>query len=362
MHHDGTVQTEPLSCGIRLDASYRNDYHRRILCRFIVALGKFLDSMPDFYLNDPRSPHGYYDYPLPFVRDDRRRPPAKRPKNYAACFFPHPESYSKLHAEGEEVSFEYVDHMVPERLLFQAVEVESKRPILVKFTRCYGVRMHELLASQNLAPKLYGCQDVAGGWKMIVMEFLPREEWVMLSSKEVRPSIDRGGDDASSASRSLVDLVLPLLPRLWGSVDRKELAMDEGTPDGGGETGANRSCSAFVALRMQTVLPISVTVSETWLAAASSRLTGDMPAPVACVFAAATRLLSVASARSRRACSASKLTSARSREGRRSNARTSSTIAVTAFTTDFMGVSTLVGALDRPAVSRLSIAETNAVT
>jgi hypothetical protein len=37
------------------------------------------------------------------------------------------------------------------------------------------------------------------------------------------------------------------------------------------------SCSAFVALRIHTVLPISVIGVETWLAAASSKLTGDIP-------------------------------------------------------------------------------------
>jgi hypothetical protein len=39
----------------------------------------------------------------------------------------------------------------------------------------------------------------------------------------------------------------------------------------------NASCSARVALRMQTILEISVTIVETWLAAVSRRLTGDVP-------------------------------------------------------------------------------------
>lgn len=161
-------------------------------------------------------------------------------------------------------------------------------------------------------------------------------------SSERLPSEDLGGDDASSARRS--DRRLELLPaRLW-TVERIVLnADDDGELVGGGDVGPKCSCSAFVALRMQIVLPISVTVYETWLAAASSRLTGAMPALVACVFAAVTKLLSVASARSRRACRASRLTSARSRAGWRSKTRTSSTIAVTALTTDFIGVKTLVG-------------------
>lgn len=182
-----------------------------------------------------------------------------------------------------------------------------------------------------------------------------------------RPCMDRG-EETSSANRSEVDRVLDPLPtRLCAafvsSIDRNVgLKADDGDAVAGGDAGVKRSCSALVALRMQTVLPMSVTVRETWLAAASSRLTGDMPALVAWVFTAATKLLSVASARSRRACRDSISTSARSRAGRRSKARTSSTIAVTALTTDFMGVSTLVGELDRPAVKRPSMAERNAVT
>ena len=150
---------------------------------------------------------------------------------------------------------------------------------------------------------------------------------------------------------------------LVSSIDlRVELNVTDDEAVAGGDVGMKRSCSALVALRMQIVLPISVTVSDTWLAAASRRLTGDIPALVACVLAAATRLLRVASARSRRACKLSISTSARSRVGRRSKARTSSTTAVTAFTIDFIGVSTRVGELDRAAVRSESIAETKAVT
>jgi hypothetical protein len=55
---------------------------------------------------------------------------------------------------------------------------------------------------------------------------------------------------------------------------------------GGGEVveGANSSCSALVALRTQTVLPISVTVADTWLAAAFNKI----PKLVACVLEAVT--------------------------------------------------------------------------
>lgn len=94
------------------------------------------------------------------------------------------------------------------------------------------------------------------------------EDGLLWSSCDILPSIDRGWDDASSASRSNVDLLLEVLPpRLRelfaSSIDRKvglKLA-DEAVA--GGDAGVNRSCSALVALRMQMVLPISETVSET---------------------------------------------------------------------------------------------------
>ena len=122
----------------------------------------------------------------------------------------------------------------------------------------------------------------------------------------------------------------------------------------GGVAAANCSCSCFVARRMSTVRASSVTVADTWLAAASSKLTGDMPELDACVLTAATRLLSVASKRSDKALSVSGSTSERSRELRRSKARLSSIIAEAALTTAFIGESTRVGAFERPAVSKLS--------
>lgn len=102
-------------------------------------------------------------------------------------------------------------------------------------------------------------------------------------------------------------------------------------------------------------------VADTWLAAASKRLTGDIPELVACVLVAATKLLRVASARSRSDRRVSRSTSDRSRCARRSNDRRSSIMDVTELMTDFIGVSTRVGALDRPAVRRPSMADTKAV-
>ena len=94
---------------------------------------------------------------------------------------------------------------------------------------------------------------------------------------------------------------------------------------------------------------------ETWLAAASSELTGERPELVACILEAATRFDSVASTRSCTACTPS------GSEYCREWDRTSSRIFVTALTTDFIGVSTRVGALPRPAERRESMADKKVV-
>lgn len=66
-------------------------------------------------------------------------------------------------------------------------------------------------------------------------------------------------------------------------------------------TVASTSCGE--ALRMPTILTMSTMVAATWLAAASTSEGGERPKPVAWRCVAATRLASVACARSRRASS-----------------------------------------------------------
>ena len=56
------------------------------------------------------------------------------------------------------------------------------------------------------------------------------------------------------------------------------------------EEALESSCSARDALRMQIVFPISITIADTWLAAAARRLTGNILELVACVLNAVMRL------------------------------------------------------------------------
>ena len=69
-------------------------------------------------------------------------------------------------------------------LIFLAEHTEPKanaKPIVVKFTRTYSEVVHKLLASKGFAPELFAVEDLAGGWKMVVMEYL--SGWVMLGKK-----------------------------------------------------------------------------------------------------------------------------------------------------------------------------------
>jgi len=180
MHRDGAVQMEPLTCGLRTDCDWRNDYHRNMIARFVWALKIAIESLRQFYDKGPTDTSHYYDYELPFApcRDTDAN---DGQKHAIECLYPHQRSYEKLGSAGVIIPFEYVGRMPGDRLLFQAVESESRTPILIKFTRRYAVEMHRLLAEKCHAPQLYGCQDLPGGWKMVAMEWLPDEAWMTLN-------------------------------------------------------------------------------------------------------------------------------------------------------------------------------------
>ena len=64
-------------------------------------------------------------------------------------------------------------------LIFLAGEPQANAtPIVVKFTQTYLGDVHRRLANRGFAPELYAVEDLAGGWKMVVMEYL--SGWEML--------------------------------------------------------------------------------------------------------------------------------------------------------------------------------------
>jgi hypothetical protein len=61
------------------------------------------------------------------------------------------------------------------------VKVNSQRPknlpavLIVKFVTSYSETIHQHCAQNHLAPQLFEVQELAGGWKMVVMAELPPE-------------------------------------------------------------------------------------------------------------------------------------------------------------------------------------------
>jgi hypothetical protein len=69
------------------------------------------------------------------------------------------------------------------RLLYGAMRRApdgTKHAVVVKFTATYSRAVHEAWAASGLAPELYECEALPGGWWAIVMEQLRPPEWQML--------------------------------------------------------------------------------------------------------------------------------------------------------------------------------------
>ena len=73
--------------------------------------------------------------------------------------------------ERREIAFVYQRVLERNKLLF-LVETEEGRRMVVKFCRRYSVDAHRLCAEQCRAPRLESVKELAGGWRMIVMEYV----------------------------------------------------------------------------------------------------------------------------------------------------------------------------------------------
>jgi hypothetical protein len=182
MHRDGAVQVEPLTWMMVADCDWTNGNHKRWFYRFVFALDRALKDLKEYYTEPPSNPSESYDYVLPNPPHDAEDPATKKKKNSVECWFPYPQSYTSL-TGGGTIDFTYSGRIFQQRLLFTATETKSQRRILIKFARRYEMAAHELLAKNQLAPALYGCEDVMKGlgWVIVAMEYLP--DWVPLASK-----------------------------------------------------------------------------------------------------------------------------------------------------------------------------------
>ena len=86
--------------------------------------------------------------------------------------FPYPHTFEE--ENGKSVGFRYREQVENKDRVFMAEEIHENgqlgRKLVVKFCLTYNVQVHELLAKQGLAPNIYGVEELAGGWLMVVME------------------------------------------------------------------------------------------------------------------------------------------------------------------------------------------------
>lgn len=164
---------------LALNCDWRSLQEDALLARFVLALRVTLESLDSYYMNlksGTGSPP-YSDHIL-ISRGLHRSP--------------YPHEYTAT-VSGKRLKFTYDSCLLQGGLLFEAREVEGKLklPIIVKFTRTYSRRAHELLAKDGMAPQILGFDELPSGWIMVVMESLLRDEdgWSMLESV---PQEERG--------------------------------------------------------------------------------------------------------------------------------------------------------------------------
>ena len=72
---------------------------------------------------------------------------------------------------GQELPCTYRSRLHQEKLVFSAiVNQPNLSNYAIKFTRRYSAEAHQCLAAQGLAPALWQCKDIPGGWTVVVMD------------------------------------------------------------------------------------------------------------------------------------------------------------------------------------------------
>lgn len=151
---------EALTPALRVDCDYRDDRQRNLLAGFVRAIRNAFEELRRFYESPPR--------PIP-------DPCGYRSNRHASIDRPFP--YRVYYTDKSHIShaFKYSSRLMQGALLFLAERTgpqANATPIVVKFTRTYSTDVHMLLASGGFAPELHAVEDLAGGWKMVVMEYL----------------------------------------------------------------------------------------------------------------------------------------------------------------------------------------------
>ena len=159
---------EVLTPALQVDCDYHDDRQCNLLAGFVQALRNTFDGLKKFY----NSPSGPICEPCGY--QSNKHALIDRP-------FPYKDSYNN---GGVKCAFRYKLHLVQHALIFLAEHTVPKanaKLIVVKFMQTYSEVMHRLLADNRFAPKLIVVEDLVGGWKMVVMEYL--SGWEMLGEK-----------------------------------------------------------------------------------------------------------------------------------------------------------------------------------
>ena len=149
-----------------LSCDWRDTKQQELVVRFIVALRKALDSLDKYYSDLGKIPSPKGDVNDFCLETGTRRQP------------PYPKEYKALDGD-KKFLIKYIKRIFPCRLIYYAKLEEEGRPssrksVIVKFTQRYGQEAHLYLMKQDLAPAILYCDNnLAGGWRTVVMDYLP---------------------------------------------------------------------------------------------------------------------------------------------------------------------------------------------
>lgn len=101
--------------------------------------------------------------------------------------------------EGTQVDFAYTERVTA--LCFKGVLKTDGRPVFLKFCKTFGHAAHQAMAAGGFAPGYFGSRSMAGGWVLVVMEYVDCPQWSL-------------SEPADQAKKLLGDC-RPIPPYLW---------------------------------------------------------------------------------------------------------------------------------------------------
>ncbi|KAH8924552.1 hypothetical protein BT69DRAFT_1280429 [Atractiella rhizophila] len=132
---------------------------RRTVARHLAAFRKTVNLLDQYYRD---------------VETDTTHLTARQPQLY-----PYRTTFTPLEG-GDPLNFDYISQPHDQKLVFLCNQSERSE-LCVKFARQYSKEAHLICASLGFAPKLRGFEELPGGWKMVVMDWLSEKEYIGLT-------------------------------------------------------------------------------------------------------------------------------------------------------------------------------------